>query len=348
MKNLIKISFGFILISLIIINLNSFVFGADLTLTDIINKYKTSPIIDMATENGYTITFTEEANAIIMTGVKGEETFTNTYTLTGNILETTATDMSSALYAQHLLISVAELHGYSRNYISAILTLPEVLNYTVDNQGFSIEEENDICVVKINTHAMNLTANMDNIYIEPSDFESHEEYISGDGALQISKGYLVLNKSGYGDEVSFFIGEENELTDNAYKSILSVLEVMFGSKDVPNYFNSKYPSLSSGDAEFDGIKIEINPVKTSMENTVLENSDYKFVRVTINKATVSSALNLTTLTINSDTTIATITKIPQSGRVFEIIDLLKLILVSSMFVLISFSIYNRKKEKQTN
>lgn len=355
MKNTIRISFVFILIMFVSIIFTNLTYATTITLTDIVTKFN-AEVADLVS-SGLAISATEDNNTIITTTIDSDGNPQQTiFTLTNNILESTIANnnLSGAMCAQILIKSIAQLHGYSNDYITAILTLDEIKNYTVDNQGFCITPEGNNVIIKINMQSMNLTTDMSTIFIQPSDLEDLKEYISGDGSAQTSKGYLVLNKGGYGNEVSFFIGENNDLTNNTYKSILSVLEVMFGSTAVPNYFSTKYPNLSNGNSEFDGIKIEINPVKTTMETFVLKDTNYKFVRVTINKSTVLSAKNTATTIKSADTTtkiadptIATISKIPQSGRVFEIIDLLKLILISSIFLLILLIIYNRKRDKQT-
>ncbi len=79
------------------------------------------------------------------------------------------------------------------------------------------------------------------------------------------------------------VAETEELTSCSYKSVLSVLEVMFDNKEVADYFKSRYSSFSEGNKEFDGFKVEINPVADDWEETIFGNKYTELVRIMIIK-----------------------------------------------------------------
>ena len=88
------------------------------------------------------------------------------------------------------------------------------------------------------------------------------------------------------------VAEKYDLTDNTYKSILSIIEVMFDSNNASDYFKSNYSGISIGNKEFSGFKVEINPIKTESEEYLIpKDSEYQFVRITIDKDLVNSAIN---------------------------------------------------------
>ena len=129
---------------------------------------------------------------------------------------------------------------------------------------------------------------MSNAYVKVSDLEDLRSFISGDGSAQQIKGNIMFYKSGYDENNTLLVAEKNQLTDNTYKSILSLIEVMFDSSKAADYFKTNYSSLSIGNKEFKGFKVEVNPSKTEEEDMVPSNSE--FVRVTIDKELVKSAI----------------------------------------------------------
>ena len=222
------------------------------------------------------------------------QTDTCEYTLDGSILsgQFPQDDVFSIGLASIILIDeIAQLHGYAEGEIMDTLNSEEVLNYTVENEGLEMKQASDGTVdIKIDIDKKIPLITIENEYIEVSDLESIKEYISGDGSAQRTKGDIVFHKTGYDNEATVFVGEEGELTENTYKSILSILQVMFDSEEVVNYFEENYSSISVGNKEFSGFKIEINPEKSNMEEVVLGTDDtYQFIRITIDKELARAA-----------------------------------------------------------
>lgn len=94
--------------------------------------------------------------------------------------------------------------------------------------------------------------------------------------------------------------KKNNLTNNSYKSLLSIIQVMFDSSEAVDYFKKNYPELFL-DKEFSGFKIELNPVKTNWEQKLIpDNSGYEFIRVTINNSEVINSLFMGNNDINDD------------------------------------------------
>jgi len=157
-----------------------------------------------------------------------------------------------------------------------------ISDYTLDKEGLEVKEQADGIQIKVDIAKKIPLFDFSNTYIEVSDLD--KALIAGDGFLQKSKGNLVFHKSGYGNEAVVFIGEKGKLTQNTYQSILSTLQVMFDTETVMHYFKQNYPNIALGNKEFSGFKIEINPEKSSMEQTVLgADNTYSFIRITINK-----------------------------------------------------------------
>ena len=135
-------------------------------------------------------------------------------------------------------------------------------------------------------------ADFSDTYIEVSDLQSLKEYISGEGSAEKRKGNIWFNKSGYDGEYTLLVAEKGNLTENTYKSVLSILEVMFNNDKVIQYFKSNYPNISSGDKEFNGFSIKVNPTdKTEWEESLIPSDrGYEFIRIVIDKTLAISSI----------------------------------------------------------
>ena len=295
-----KILVSFLVLVFMFINFYTIVcYAASFTLDEIANAFNTSSSVEEYAGYGTIMKATSEENKLIISVEYSGQTDTCEYTLDGSIVsgQFPQDDVFSIGLASIILIDeIAQLHGYAEGEIMDTLNSEEVLNYTVDNEGLEMKQASDGTVdIKIDIDKKIPLITIENEYIEVSDLESLKEYISGDGSAQRTKGDIVFHKTGYDNEATVFVGEEGELTENTYKSILSILQVMFDSEEVVNYFKENYSSISVGNKEFSGFKIEVNPEKSNMEKVVLGTDDtYKFIRITIDKevARVAAAGNV--------------------------------------------------------
>ena len=64
--------------------------------------------------------------------------------------------------AKTMISCVAQLHGYTEDFINEVLNRKEITDYTVDKEGFEIKDNNDGFSVKINLRQMKLPENKDN------------------------------------------------------------------------------------------------------------------------------------------------------------------------------------------
>lgn len=237
-----------------------------------------------------------EENKLIITQKYEETTNSYEYTLNNNILSITLDkdqeyNMSGTIVGVILTDSIGKLHGYEDGATFATLNLDDIDKYTIEKEGFEFKEtENEHYTIKIDISKKIPIVDISKIYIKVSDLEDLKDFISKDGSAQTSKGNIILHKSGYDGEYTVIIAEKDKLTDNSYKSILSVLEVMFNNQKASNYFQANYSSLSNGNKSFEGIKIEVNPKKIDSEDRIIPDDSYKFVKLTIDKEKMTSAI----------------------------------------------------------
>lgn len=360
--------FSFLIFTILLSLLNTS-YAATPTLEQIVNAFNNCEIVKrwansesensfLASNNDTTLTIT-----VVMSNVTTEVV----YTLDGNILSTTLTqdNITGAMASMYLIDSIGQLHGYEDGELFATLNSEEAMNYTLDNDGLEIKQfDNKHVSIKVDITKKIPLADFSNTYIEVSDLKNLKEYISGDGSAEKSKGNIYFHKDGYDGEYSLIVAEKNALTENTYKSMLSILEVMFDSKEPVSYFQNNFPNLSTSNKEFQGIKVEINPEKNDWEKTLLDSDDtYEFIRLTIDKNSVIDLLNIdNNNSSNIVTNTGTITnnkqpinnniinniiinstdKLPQTGDFFDLKDGLVLLIITATILLTSIVIKNIK------
>jgi len=276
-------------------NVNNIDSTTKITLEQIATKFNNNSTVKEYATYGSVWNATVNGNVFEVTIVAAGNTSKLEYTLDGNILSSKfegANVLIGGIVSVVIEDCIGQLHGYQEGEIASILNSDEVENYTVKKEGFEINKLNDsILEVKMDITKKLPHLDKTNAYFEVSDLKDFEEFISGDGSAQKSKGNVFFWKGGFDDDVTLIIAEEQKLTNNSYKSILSILEVMFGTKNAAKYFEKNYNSISEENKEFNGFKIEVNPVKDEMEEFMLgSNGSYKFLRITIDKALVNSVI----------------------------------------------------------
>lgn len=295
MKSLKKI-FIIILTLILILSFSNVNQAESITLEQICSTFNNSSIVKQYADSGSVCTASSSGNNLTIAVATPTVTTDIVYTLNGSILSATLsgeTMFTGLFISSYLADAVGQLHGHPEGAVASALNLDQAQNYTLENEGFQAKMiDGTTYEVAMDINKKFPLEDVTNVYLEVADLENMSTFISGDGSAQKSKGNVILHKSGYGNEAIVFIGEKNGLTENTYKSILSVLHVMFGSDQAPSYFQTNYSSLSEGNKDFNGFKVEVNPTKSDMENAVLgSDNTYQFVRLTIDKNAVSSAIN---------------------------------------------------------
>lgn len=175
------------------------------------------------------------------------------------------------------IVLAANAENLGQSYSDIILKFSDLdlTNYNI-TEGLNYEETDKTNII-INTNIPLLIKEPD--YFTASDLSTHlSEIINGN--YTTSKTDLKLNINGTTSPI-ITISEE-DLTINSYKSILSILNIIFEDKEKINYFKENYSSINLGNKTFNGFKIEINPTLNNNEKTIFR-ADEKIIRVTINK-----------------------------------------------------------------
>lgn len=325
-----------------ILFIGNYAYATSITLEQIVEKFNTSSIVDDYKEAGGSIKATNDANSITINVATGETTNDIKFLLDDNILSIEIdtgeeTAFIKAYIASYVIDIIGQLQGYQEGELSQTINSDKATNYTLSKEGYELENiDTTKKKIKVDLTKKIPLIDFSSEYIEVSDLEDVKDFIAGDGSAEKSKGNIWFNKSGYGGEYTLLVAEKGQLTENTYKSVLSILEVMFDNEQVLQYFKQNYTSINMGDKEFSGFTIKVNPTKKTdwEENLVPSESGYEFVRITIDKQLAILGANTTqkeeqngkteeknnTLTkqIKGDSTTVT-KKLPQAGANITII-----------------------------
>lgn len=271
-------------------------YAAEITLDQIASKFNESKTVKQYEEAGAKLEASSTDNKLIINLTAQGTTSSMEYTLNGNILSGTMEGENAfkgALISVVVVDTIGQLHGYEEGELLATVNSKEIEKYTLEKEGLEISHVgNESFTIKIDLTKKIPMIDFSNTYIEVADLQEFKQFIVGNGSAQISKGNVTFHKRGFDDEATVVMAEKDKLTENAYKSILSVLEVMFDSQKTKYYFKENYPSNTFENKEFGGFKIEVNPEKSDSEKFMLgEDDKYKFVRISIDKSKVNEALS---------------------------------------------------------
>ena len=182
-----------------------------------------------------------------------------------------------------LVDAVGQVHGYKDGELFLTLNSDQILGYTVDNEGFEIKEkENGEYDVKIDINKKIPLADFSETFIEVADIDEFVvDLVHSDepGSFYASKGPLVYQIQKY-DNIVIYLAERDGLTQRAYNSMLSFVNVIFDSEKAVDYFKSNYSNLAEGNKTFDGFDISLNVIEEDMPEF---GDEYSVLKLVIDK-----------------------------------------------------------------
>ena len=291
-----NLSIIMLLVLIFTVLLQTNVFATTHTLEEIVEAFKNSSDVKSFRENNQECNICiDEHNpnvlSITITDSEENELSTASFELEGSILSNDHLEAND-LYSVLLLVnSVGIVNGYEDRALFDTINSEEVLNYTVENEGFEIKENGDNYSIKIDINKKIPLIEIDssNFYLKPEDFDKIKEIIDeGECGNQNGKNSkMAYNVVVQNDENYIYMGEEDETTESTYKSILSALEVMYGDRMV-EYFKSKYPDFTEGNVQYDAFSVETDVEIDTEESPIYEGT--KVVLVTINNKYVKDEI----------------------------------------------------------
>ena len=189
-----------------------------------------------------------------------------------------------------LIDCIEQIHGYAEGEMFDTLNSSQIANYRLGKEGLQIINNSpNYYSVQIDISRSIPTID-ENSFIKVKDLEDVKDNLSGDGIAKLKKGNVLFYKCTIDDKDVISIGEQGDFSYKINKSIYSILEVMLGNSEAVDYYKENYPTVKSN-KQFEGFKIEVNPVKNSTEGSVFGVDDtYKFVRITVDREAINTAL----------------------------------------------------------
>lgn len=221
---------------------------------------------------------------------KGNKDVDLKYTIKDNVI-IGKFDEQLAMYGNFLSIYVADSIGVLSGYSEGDLVLTLSNGYdtlTFEKDGIELVSSDEFVSFKMDLNKKIKLIDLSKIYITPNDLENYKNLLkTEERTVQTRAGYVYLYKV----EDDIYIGEKGKITENSYKSFLSVIEVLMDSKEIADYVSKKYKSFDKGNREFSGIEIETKLTKFDLEEDGIFMDDYEFVKISVDREDLYNSYN---------------------------------------------------------
>ena len=209
--------------------------------------------------DGYTFESAVSGDTLSVSMGYGEDVTTSDFILQGDVLTLDGGMNFQNLYSAIAVATAkAVMDGNDEKLASAALSHSSALEMTLEDNGLYMNPDEEVFQMDL---AKEMTLmDMTDVYVTLEDLGERDEnatsYVGHSGLIS----YRV-NLNDYGDSV-LMVSEPGELTERAYKSLLSLVEFAYG-KEAADEFAAKYPEIT--EASFDNYTVNIDP----------ENEDYQ-------------------------------------------------------------------------
>ena len=280
-----KTKFLILIAVIAFISLSAFgnVYAAKNSLETLSKTFNSCSTVTKYKDSNYVMESKVSGDKLIVNSKLNEESKTYEFTLKDSILSIKTKDMSALFIATILTDCAGQLNGYKDGELFDTLNSDEIADYTLAKEGFEIKTVSEgEYEISIDIDKKLPLVDLSNVYIKPADLDILKNIVdSGEpGGTTGNKTKMSYNVS-ISDTVVIYIGERDEITESTYKSILSVIEVIFGENE-KNSFASKYPAMKDENTTFDKYTIEVDILDS--EVSLPEGS--KITKVTIKDTSV--------------------------------------------------------------
>ncbi len=211
------------------------------------------------------------------------------FELKGDILSNeklTTKDLTTILL---LINGVGITNGYEDGELSQNINsfFEEYKNYTLDKEGLEIIIDENKLSLKIDLSKKIPLIDVNKFYLKADDLDMIQEFIDNKkyGNQNGKMGNIAYNVFVGEEESTIEIGQDEKLSDSAYKSIITALEVMYG-EEVAKKFQELYPNFVEEKTTVDAFTIEKDYQPEDKDESVFK--DTEIVLVTINNNSLNS------------------------------------------------------------
>lgn len=226
---------------------------------------------------------------IINTNTK-EEKKKIEFQLKDNILENENLSIDDLMQVLIVIDGIGQTYGYEDGQLSQNFNAfsDEVSKYTLEKEGVELKIEEEKVSLKIDLSKRIPLIDMNKFYLKTDNFEIIKNIIMDNetGNQNGKSGNIAYDISVGEEESTIQIGQDEELSSSAYKSILSALEVMY-SKEVADHFQEIYPDFKENKTEIDAFTIETNYKMEDQDNSMYKGT--KIVLITIDNKKINNS-----------------------------------------------------------
>ena len=238
-------------------------------------------------EYGYDIKASTTKDTLIITSKMDDKNSKVEFKLNGNILSNENLSTDDLMTTLLVINGIGQTYGYKDGELSQNINTfsDEYKNYTLDNEGLELVMNDDNVSLKIDLSKKVPLIDMNKFYLKTDDLDMISELVKDkETGNQNGKTGNIAYDIFIGDEKSTIqIGQYEKLSDSAYKSILTALELMYG-KDTAKHFQELYPNFVDGKKTAQAFTIEKDYKPEDQDNSVFK--DTEVVLVTINNKIV--------------------------------------------------------------
>ena len=256
--------------------------GKNSKLDAIANKINNSESVKNYKEYGYEIKATTTKDTLTVESKMQNDKSKVEFKLDGNVLSNANLTTNDLMAALLVINGVGQTYGYKDGELSQNINTftDEVKKYTLDNEGLELIINDEIVSLKIDIDKKVPLIDMNTFYLKPSDIDMVSQFIkdnkNGNQSGKIGNiGYDIF----VGDEESTIqIGQDEKLSDSAYKSIITALEVMY-DEATAKHFQELYPEFVEGKKTVEKFTIEKDYKVEDQDNTVFKDTEVVLVTI---------------------------------------------------------------------
>ena len=261
--------------------------GSNIKLVNVAKKINNCESVKNYKEYGYVLKASSTKDTLVMTSIVEGEKSKVEFKLNGDILSNENLSTDDLLAALLVINGVGQTYGYKDGELSQNINTfsDDFKNYTLDNEGLELIIDDDKISLKIDLSKKVPLIDMNTYHLKTDDLDMINELVTNKetGNQSGKSGNIAYDIFIGEDESTIKIGQDEKLSDSAYKSILTALEVMYG-EDTAKHFQELYPKFIDGKKTIGAFTIEKDYKFDDQDESVFK--DTEVVLITINNKEV--------------------------------------------------------------
>lgn len=255
-------------------------------------------IVSGLNNNMKSINATYDSDSINIDATEMLDGFTCEIELNGNIISSTYDPMNNDSIYRHtfftfLVNEISKLYGYEEYELFLTINSKQSDKYDLERDGLKKEKSGYVISYQIDFTKKIPLVDYSNSYIKETDLAEYTKYYQEGASLtfnaMVDNLFLWVNTDASNLEI--VIGETKGVTQSSYKSLNTVLSIMFRNKKINSYFEDNIKDLNK-DSKIDGVEIYVDDEQ--VKNNYSQYEEFKtfgfdFTYIKIDRETLKNA-----------------------------------------------------------